>query len=278
MALPTRFESVPIGLSRKPKFALAMLSATGLFAAKLSVLILFWQGIVLVVHSVFIPSPVQVWNAFWRLTLQGDMQGYTLFQAAWVSLLRVLRGFGLALLAGIPIGVIFGLWNKVYTWVKPLVEPVRFIPPLAWVPLVIILLKGENRYTFIIWIGAVFPILITTMSGVNALEKNCWEVGQVLGASRWQAVTKLVIPAAAPHMFAGARLGLGVGWACIVAAEMIGGGVAGLGNLIINYGQLLQIDAVVAVMIVIGVLGYLLNEILILAEKKLFPWRRDIKF
>jgi ABC-type nitrate/sulfonate/bicarbonate transport system, permease component len=99
-----------------------------------------------------------------------------------------------------------------------------------------------------------------------------------LGASRWQAVTRLVIPAAAPHMFAGARLGLGVGWACIVAAEMIGGGVDGLGNLVINYGQLLQIDAVVAVMIVIGVLGYLLNEILIVAEKKLFPWRGTVKF
>lgn len=278
MALPTRFESVPTGLSRKPKVALAMLSAAGLLAAKLSVLILFWQGIVLVVHSAFIPSPVQVWTTFWRLTLQGDMQGYTLFQAAWVSLLRVLRGFALALLVGIPIGVIFGLWNKFYTWVKLLVEPVRFIPPLAWVPLVIILLKGESRYTFIIWIGAVFPILITTMSGVNVLEKNCWEVGQVLGASRWQAVTRLVIPAAAPHMFAGARLGLGVGWACIVAAEMIGGGVDGLGNLVINYGQLLQIDAVVAVMIVIGVLGYLLNEILIVAEKKLFPWRGTVKF
>lgn len=260
------------------KRILAFFFATILLTAKLLGLILLWQGVTLVVHSIFIPTPTQVWTTFWRLTLQGDVQGYTLPFEVWTSLIRVLRGFGLALIVGIPVGIIFGLSNRTYEWTKLLVEPVRFIPPLAWVPLAIIFLKGESRYTFIIWIGAVFPIIITTMSGVKTLDNNLWEVGQVLGASKWQAVTKIAIPAAVPHILAGARLGLGVGWACIVAAEMVGGGDGGLGSLIFNYGQLLQLDAVVASMIIIGTLGYLLNEIFVIAEKKLLPSRRDVEF
>lgn len=265
-------------LRPKPKRILSLLSAMILLAAKLLGLILLWQGISLVVHSVFLPTPHQVWTTFWRLILQGDIQGYTLLQEVWASLKRVLSGFALALIVGIPVGIIFGLSNKTYQWAKLLVEPVRFIPPLAWVPLAIIFLKGESRFTFIIWIGAVFPILITTMSGVKTLDNNLWEVGRAMGASKWQAITKIAIPAAVPHMLSGARLGLGIGWACIVAAEMVGGGDGGLGILIINYGQLLQIDAVVACMIIIGTLGYLLNEIFVIAERKLFPWRKDIKF
>ncbi|MDA8440969.1 MAG: ABC transporter permease [Peptococcaceae bacterium] len=266
------------GLNTKPKGILTFVSAVIVFLAKILGVILLWQGFTLIVHSIFIPTPIQVWTTFWRLTLKGDVQGYTLPFEAWTSLMRVLRGFALAIIVGIPVGILFGLSNRTYQWTKFLVEPIRFIPPLAWVPLVIIFLHGESRYTFIIWIGAVFPIIYTTMSGVKVLDNNLWEVGRVLGASKWQLVTKIAIPAALPHMFSGARLGLGIGWACIVAAEMVGGGNGGLGSLILNYGQLLQIDAVVASMIVIGMLGYALNEIFVIAEKKLFPWQKDVKF
>lgn len=261
-----------------PKSIPLWLTQMALLAAKLGTVILLWQGLTLVVHSSFFPTPSRVWQTFWLLTRQVDVQGSTLPQETWLSLGRVWRGFGLALIAGIPVGLIFGLSDRAYSWSKFLVEPVRFIPPLAWVPLAIIFLKGESRYTFIIWIGAVFPVILTTMAGVKAVDSKFWEVGQVLGASRWQAITKIAVPAAAPHMLAGARLGLGTGWACIVAAEMVGGGAGGLGSLIINYGQLLQINAVVVGMIIIGMLGYIFNEIFLIAERQLFPWRRSIKF
>ncbi len=269
---------VLLGSNPKPKGALVCLLKIGILIGKIIGLILLWQGFSLLEFSVFLPSPAQVWAAFWRLTLQGDVQGYILPQQVWTSLIRVLSGFGLAVLTGIPVGIIFGLWNRIYEFFKLVVEPVRFIPPLAWVPLAIIFLRGESRYTFIIWLGAVFPILITTMSGIKALDSSFWEVGRVLGANRWQAVVKIAIPSAAPHILDGARLGLGTAWACIVAAEMVGGGATGLGCMIINYGQLLQIDAVVVGMIVIGILGYLFNELFVIAERRVFPWRRAVKF
>lgn len=241
--------------------------------AVLCVLVL-WQLSTLVVRSVFFPSPRAVAQAAVRLTLEGDTQGRVLLLHAWVSLLRVLKGFVVATLLAVPAGIAFGLSERAYAAIKGLLEPIRFIPPLGWVPLAIIFLSGENRYTFIISLGAFFPVLVSTMAGVQAMDHRLIEVGQVLGASRPQLIAKLVLPAVLPAVVSGARLGMGIGWACIVAAEMIGGESTGLGRMIVSYGELLQIDAVVVGMLAIGVLGYVLNEAFLLLERRLFPWRR----
>jgi len=253
------------------------LRAIAIPALEIACLIMFWQLMTLIIQSVFFPSPRLVLSSFWQLVVHGDIQGHGLFLHSWMSLLRVVKGFSLALLTAIPLGITFGLWGRIYDLGKILVEPVRFIPPLAWVPLAIIFMGGENRYTFIIWLGAFFPILITTMTGVQSMDYGLVEVGQVLGAGRWRVITKVVLPAVGPHMIAGARLGMGTGWACIVAAEMIGGESTGLGRMIVNYGELLQIDAVVVGMLAIGFLGYFLNEAFIFTEKKMFPWRKSAR-
>lgn len=237
--------------------------------------ILLWQGLTLVVHSAFFPSPSAVARTAVRLATEGDTQGRVLLLHAWVSLVRVLRGFAVAGLLAVPAGIVFGLWDRAYRAVKGLVEPVRFIPPLGWVPLAIVFLSGESRYTFLISLGAFFPILVSTMTGVQGMDHRLIEVAQVLGARRWQVILKVVLPAALPAVVAGARLGIGIGWACIVAAEMIGGESVGLGRMIISYGELLQIDAVVVGMLAIGSLGYALNEIFLWLERRLFPWRRS---
>ena len=241
-------------------------------AVQILLLLLLWHLLSRVIYSVFFPTPWEVADTFWRLLTKGDVQSYTLSQHAWASVVRVLKGFVVALLVGIPAGMILGLSSKTYEWLKIVLEPARFVPPLAWVPLAIIILGGETRYIFLIWLGAFFPILMTTITGVRTVDIAYWEVGQVLGANKWQQMLKIAIPAAAPHMITGARLGLGTGWACIVAAEMIGGESLGLGRMIINYSELLQIDAVVSGMIAIGLLGYLMNEGFLRLEKKLFPW------
>lgn len=250
-------------------------SSVLVLALEITFLLLAWQGLTQIVRSVLFPSPAEVWSTFWRLTLQGDVQGYTLPQHTWTSLVRVMRGFFLAVVTGIPAGIVFGLWITIYQRVKIVLEPMRFIPPLAWVPIAIIFFSGENRYNFLIWLGAFFPVLMTTMAGVKGIDHNLWEVGKVLGANKLQIVTKIVLPAAAPHMAAGLRLGMGFGWACIVAAEMIGGESLGLGRMIVSYGELLQIDAIVVGMLIIGTLGYLLNEIFLRVEKRLFSWQKQ---
>lgn len=241
------------------------------------VLLTLWQIIFGMTKSVFFTSPMEVMKALWKLTLDGDIQGITLQKNLWTSLFRVLHGFMWGLITGIPLGLFLGLSNTAYKWMKIIIEPTRFIPPLAWVPIAIIFLSGEARYAFIIWLGTFFPILMTTMAGVHGVDRSLWEVGKTFGGSRMQLVLKIVLPSSAPHIAAGARLGLGTGWACIVAAEMIGGESVGIGRMIINYGELLRLDSVVAGMIMIGLLGYFLNEMLLSLERYFFPWQRKIK-
>lgn len=240
-------------------------------------LLALWQSVRFMTDSVFFSSPAEVFKAFWQLTTVGDLQGYTLQWNLWISLVRVMHGFLWGLITGIPLGIFLGLSSGAYKWLKIIVEPSRFVPPLAWVPLAIIFLSGEARYAFIIWLGTFFPILITTMAGVHNVERSLWEVGKTLGGNWWQLIWKIVLPSSAPHIAAGARLGLGTGWACIVAAEMIGGESVGIGRMIINYGELIRVDAVIVGMIVIGLLGYFLNEILLLLEEYLFPWQKNVK-
>lgn len=240
-------------------------------------LLALWQAVKLTTDSVLFPSPAGVLRAFEQIVAQGDVQGNTLQWNIWISLVRVMYGFLWALITGIPLGILLGLSARTYGWLKVIVEPVRFVPPLAWVPVATIFLTGDARYTFIIWLGAFFPVLLGSMAGVHNVERSLWEVGETLGGNRWQLVWKIVLPSSAPMIAAGARLGLGTGWACIVAAEMIGGASVGIGSMIYSYGELIRIDAVIVGIITIGFLGYFLNELLSIMERYLFPWRNDIK-
>lgn len=244
---------------------------------QIAVLVALWQLVHFLTKSVFFTSPVEVFKAAWQLTTVGDIQGITLQRNLWTSFFRVLHGFAWGLVTGIPLGLFLGLSSGAYKWLKIIIEPARFIPPLAWVPLAIIFLNGEARYVFIIWLGTFFPVLMTTMSGVHSVDTALWEVGKSFRGSHLQLIWKIVLPSSAPHIAAGARLGLGTGWACIVAAEMIGGESVGIGRMIVNYGELIRLDAVVVGMIVIGLLGYILNEILLGLERYSFPWQRKVK-
>ncbi len=123
----------------------------------IAVVISLWQGATVIVRSQFFPSPIDVARAFYVMTTVGDIEGITLLDHSLASVLRVLIGFGLACISGIPAGIILGLWREIYDAAKPIIEPIRFIPPIAWVPLVIILMTGYSRYILIIWLGTFFP-------------------------------------------------------------------------------------------------------------------------
>jgi ABC-type nitrate/sulfonate/bicarbonate transport system permease component len=246
-------------------------------AVSIIALFFFWELAANIIHSPFFPSFTEVVGTAIRIITVGDIEGYGLLDHAFASILRVLLGFGLACITGFPLGVMMGLRHEIYDALKFIIEPVRFVPPLAWLPLAFLLLAGYSRYILIIWLGAFFPILLNTMAGVRRTNPILINVAKVFGANNRLTTFKVVIPSALPEVVAGMRIGLGVGWMCIVAAEMMGGDPLGLGRLIIKYVALLQIDASIVGIVAIGIIGLLMNEVFLQIEKQLFKWRMEIK-
>jgi len=230
----------------------------------------WWQ------NSPFFPSPGEIWKAFIGLLTHGDIEGISLGTHIFWSLVRIFAGFAAACILGIPLGLIMGLWPRLYNRTRAVIEPVRFIPPIAWIPMAIVLLVGFSRYAFLIWLGAFFPIFINTLLSVARVSPIHVNVAKVFGAPRWYIIRKIVIPSVMPDIATGMRVGLGIAWMCIVAAEMIGGEMIGIGRLILKYAELIRMGEIIVGMLVIGVIGFIMNEIFIVIERHIFRWRSEI--
>ena len=235
-----------------------------------------WQVAAMMVGSPFFPAPFEVVKAFLRLSLAGDTQGTSLWAHSWASLYRVLVGFLAGVLLGVPMGLLMGLYKKVYAATRSVVEPFRFIPPIAWIPLAIIFFSGLPRFAFLIFLGAFFPVFTSTLVGVQRVEPVHRKVALVHGASRFYVLTRIVVPTVLPDILAGMRIAMGAAWLTIVAAELAGGTNEGLGRMMLNYSELLKIPEIIVGMILIGLIGFILNEILLLVERFLFKWRWQV--
>jgi len=242
----------------------------------LGIFLLAWAIIQNTTTSSYFPTIDGVEKAALELATKGDNQGFSLIQHAWASSLRVLSGFGLALVMGVTLGLLMGLYPFIYENSKVIIEPVRFIPPIAWIPMAMVLLRGFARYVFIIWVGAFFPIFISVLTSIPRVETILKDSAKVYGGSRWDILKKIVIPSVTPEILAGARIGLGDSWMCIVAAEMIGGEPIGVGRLILKYADLLNMNAVVVGMILVGIIGFACNEVVLQIERRKFRWRSQI--
>lgn len=240
-------------------------------------LLLAWQGATFVVRSVFFPSPAQVLGALADLVVNGDVLGLSLLTHMGRSLTRLMAGFALGTVMAIPLGLLMGLHRPLYQGTRAAIEPFRFIPPIAWIPLAIVLLSGFQRYVFLIWLGAFFPVFVATLVGVPRVEVIHQNVARVFGASRWYVLSRVVIPSVLPDIMGGMRVGLGTAWMTIVAAEMTGGESTGLGKMMVNYAELIRIPEIVVGMILIGALGFSMNEVLLRVERRLFRWRWEVK-
>ena len=240
------------------------------------IFIFLWELIAITIKSPFLPDFRETTAAFIDLVKYGDLEGYMLLDHIATSLIRIGAGFGIACLIAIPLGLVMGLFPIIYDGLRTIIEPIRYIPPIAWIPLVIVLLRGLSRYIFIIWLGAFFPILINTIASIPRVNRVHINVARVHGADRFYIIRHIVIPSVLPEILAGMRVGLGVGWMCIVAAEMIGGAMIGLGYLILKYAELLMIEYSIVGMVLIGIIGLLMNEILVRIEKRLFKWRGEV--
>jgi ABC-type nitrate/sulfonate/bicarbonate transport system permease component len=242
----------------------------------LAVALSLWQVGAAEYHSPYLPGPGEIYSAFVDLARNGDVLGNTLWAHVVASVYRLLVGFGLGVVFGVPLGLLMGLYKSVYSNIRAVIEPFRFIPPIAWIPLAIILFTGLTRYAFLIFLGAFFPIFTATMIGVARVEPIHRKVVLVYGASKLYVLGRVVVPTVLPDILGGMRVGLGTAWMTIVAAELTGGSGIGLGRMMVNYSELLRIPEVVVAMVLIGLIGFVFNEILLLLEKYLFRWRWQV--
>ena len=229
-----------------------------------------WWAIVIVTHSVVFPTPWQVVTGTVELVRDG-----TLWQHIGASLFRVGTGFGLAVIVAVPLGLWMGWVKGAYLTLNPLFQMLRPISPIAWIPIAILWFGvGDMSPIFLIFISSVFPMVVQTVAGVHTIEKRYLRAAANFGVSRQTLFRQVVIPAVLPQIIVGMRIGLGVAWLVVVAAEMIALR-SGLGYLIIdsrNAGN--RYDLVIAGMIIIGLIGLLLDGLMRLLEGlKIVRWR-----
>ena len=265
-----------VARGKVPGSGMSALGPIGYNVLSLAAGLLAWQLLAMWVGSPFFPGPAKILQAFIRLANAGDTLGNSLWAHSWASLHRVLVGFGVALVLGIPFGLLMGLNKPLYGSTRAVVEPFRFIPPIAWIPLAIIFFAGLRRFAFLIFLGAFFPIYTATQVGVARVEPIHRKVFLVHGASKFQILTRVVVPTVLPDIFGGMRVGMGAAWLTIVAAELTGGTSIGLGRMMVDYSELLKIPEVIVGMLLIGAIGFVLNESLLLIEKRLFRWRWQV--
>lgn len=241
-------------------------------------LLCLWEALGRLLAAEYFPPFSKVAVSFYELLVYGDVWGHSLLSHAFVSLYRVFLGFAVAFSVAFFLGLFSGLNETVYSALKPLIEAVRPIPPLAWIPFAIILFKfSAASYAFIIFLGAFFPIYLNTIAGVKRTSPVLVDVAKSFGAKRRDMVFKVVIPSALPEIVTGMRIAFGVGWMCIVAAEMIGVMRAlGLGFFVITMYELALYPQMIAGMIMIGLMGYVINEVFLKAEESLFKWRVEV--
>jgi NitT/TauT family transport system permease protein len=238
--------------------------------AVIALLIAFWWWVVARNESAIFPTPWAVVTGTLELAEDG-----TLWEHIGSSLFRVGIGFGLAMLVGIPLGLWMGWVGGAYRTFNPIFQMLRPISPIAWIPLAILWFGvGDISPIFLIFISSVFPLIVQTTSGVHTIDRRYLRAATNFGVSRWVMFRRVVIPAVLPEIIIGMRIGIGVAWLVVVAAEMIALR-SGLGYLIMdsrNAGN--RYDLVIASMILIGVIGLLLDGATRLLEKlKTVRWR-----
>ncbi|WP_442838587.1 taurine ABC transporter permease TauC [Acinetobacter baumannii] len=224
-----------------------------------------------VVPELFLPSPQAVWQKFISVSQEGFMKA-TLWQHLAASISRVF----LALIAAVVIGVPLGLWMGLNKWVRavldPLVELLRPIPPLAYLPLLVIWFGiGETTKVLLIFFSILAPVIISSAHGVLSHQLNRERAALSLGASQSQVFWHVILPTALPHIITGIRIGLGVGWSTLVAAELVAAD-RGIGFMVQSAAQFLITDTVILGIIVIAIVAVSFELFLRWLQKQFSPW------
>lgn len=214
------------------------------------------------------PTPGSIFQAFFSaLATKEPIMGRTLIEHMYMSLLRVVMGSVLAFIFAILLGLLFGCKKSLSDSFSIIIELLRPIPPLAWVPLSI-LLFGRYGPIFIVFLGAFFPSFTCTFEAVKNVNKEWIDFARVAKISGFQTITKIIIPASLPDILNGIRIGFGIGWMCIIAAEMISFSSVGLGYYVMVMYDVGKINYMLAGMLAMGIMGYAINKLLRIVANK----------
>jgi NitT/TauT family transport system permease protein len=219
-------------------------------------------------NACLLPPPADILRAFAHLSSGGELLG-----DAAASLRRVLTGVFFACLAAFPLGALSAWKPRVRAYLRPLVELFRPIPPIAWIPLAVLWfgVRGDRASNFITFLAAFFPLYVNVFSGFRSVERLHLDAARCLGAGRLMLLFDVALPSALPFLITGLRLSLGFAWMSVIAAELIASN-SGLGYMIEVNRSMLNTAAVICGMIIIGAIGYLMNEAILLLERR-YSWR-----
>jgi len=218
-----------------------------------------------------LPSPLKTWEASKIYILKpfekrGE-QDQGILRFTWYSLIMVGKGYALALLIGTPLGFLLGMSKFFTTAFDPIIQILRPVSPLAWLPLGLVLFqKPQPSALFTIALCAMWPTVLNTAVGVRSVPQDYLNVARVLKLSRFKTLTKVLVPATLPYMFTGFRLSLGIAWLVIVAAEMLTG-TPGVGGFLWQEYNSLVYEHIILCIITIGVTGFILDRLMGLVER-----------
>ncbi|MBC3956713.1 taurine ABC transporter permease TauC [Pseudomonas triticifolii] len=249
------------------------LSTRAISVATTLVLLTLWWAVTAAewIEPLFLPPPSDVLEKAWLLLTQGYMDS-TLWQHLGASLQRIGLGLGAAILTAIPVGIAIGHNRVAQGILDPLIEFYRPIPPLAYLPLIVIWFGiGEFSKVLLIYLAIFAPIAIATATGVRTVDPAKVCAAQSLGATRWQLIRHVILPSALPDILTGVRIGLGVGWSTLVAAELIAA-TSGLGFMVQSAAQFLVTDVVVLGILVIAIIAFAMELSLRALQRRLMPW------
>ncbi|MGA9377206.1 MAG: nitrate ABC transporter permease [Phormidium sp.] len=241
----------------------------------IAILLTIWQ-LFSFLPGVTLPGPIQVvqdtWILIWWPFYRKSETDVGLFWQILASLQRVAIGYFFAAVVGIALGILVGTNKMMSKALDPIFQLLRTVPPLAWVPIALAALqKNEPAALFVIFITAIWPILINTAVGVRQIPQDYNNVAKVLQLNKKKYFFKILIPSALPYIFTGLRIAIGLAWLAIIAAEIVMSGVAGIGFFIWDSYQANNISEVILALIYIGIVGLLLDKFMAWIETKILP-------
>lgn len=238
----------------------------------LIIFLALWTFFSIMAKTIF-ASPLEVAEAFLR-DFNGKRQ---IFVHTAASLYRSLCGFCLAFVAAVPVAFMMGWYKRFCLIVEPWIKFIKSIPPIAYIPLIIVAQGvGESAKVTVIFIACFLTMVVSIYQGVVNVDVTLIKAAKVLGLSDFNIFLKVVVPAAVPYIFVGMRLGMSAALATLIAAELTGAQI-GLGQLIQSASLYLQMDVVLLGIVIIGSIGYLLDRLIALVERKLTGWQETIQ-
>jgi len=246
--------------------ALRMIVCT---AISLIGLYLTWEVAAILIDKTVVPTPEATWEALKDFAVNGDAAaGGTMTDYIWASLGTLLKGFFLALIVAYPLGLLLGTSKTLRDLVSPALNVLRPIAPVAWAPVLVILLQsGASGAMIVVFIGVFFPLLTSVVFGVTKTDRNWIDATRTLGASKLQSFKLVTVPGSIPYLMNGIKTGIGIGWMCIVSAELYASSVGGLGNYITNQAGLGAWPYVFAGIVIIGILGLITVSVVEIASR-----------